>query len=135
MKRNLEKGTMFELNCKPLMHGILFCLIVVIMTGCGSSAEFTPKFKTVSVSLAWDAPTTYIDGTQLSQSDIREYRIYYTTEPGLYSADRYCPVSAPTTSATVTLPLTAKTVYLVVTTIDQSGVESDISNELRKNIY
>jgi len=88
------------------------------------------------LNLAWDAPTTNVDGTPLT--DLAEYRIYAGT-----SSPPPCPGSAfLTLSSTTPTPspgdviayqltgLTENITYFVqVTAVDTGGNESDCSNE------
>ena len=90
-----------------------------------------------TVTLTWDAPTSYTDGSPLAPGDLKEFRIYFSTQPGSYSTSSYYTVLAPATSITVTeiISQSAGTYYFVVTAVDTTNMESDISNEVSKELY
>jgi hypothetical protein len=81
-------------------------------------------------SLSWSAPTTRADGTPLSLADIDGYRIYLGKSPGNYS-DVVEVADGTAQSANVT-DLPAGTYYLVMTTFDNTGLESQKSAEVSK---
>ncbi len=110
---------------------MLFIALTMTMAGCSSAG--LDESSSTTISMSWDAPTTYIDGSGLDPANgIKEYRIYYRTETGTYSAEGYYPVSAPTTSVSVNLPISPGTYYFVVTAVDQTDMESYFSNEVSK---
>jgi uncharacterized protein YjdB len=84
---------------------------------------------TVAVTLAWDAPTTYTDGTAATPTAVAGYRIYYGTSSGIYTKS-VDVASAGTTPVAYTLILSHGTYYFAVTAICTDGPESDYSNEL-----
>ncbi len=88
-------------------------------------------------SLTWDAPTTYEDGTELT--DLAGYNIYYGTSSGNYgtpiekplgSEGLSCQDLTDRTECTYTVEgLTPGTYYFAVTSVNTSAVESILSNE------
>ena len=66
---------------KYLMYNALTLALLFAVTGCGKdSAVVTantsdPGISTGSVTLAWDAPTTNLDGTPLTA--LAGYKVYY----------------------------------------------------------
>jgi hypothetical protein len=93
------------------------------------------------ITLEWDAPTTYMDDSRLDPTkDIQEYRIYVTTQSGIYSPGNYYPVPAPAESITITeinsqINSQAEgTYYFVVTAVDRTNVESYYSNEVQREV-
>lgn len=89
----------------------------------------TPAF----VTLSWDAPTSYSDGTPLNPAtDLATYKIYYGTASGVYTHVISIPNSAAATSTTLTL--THGTYYFVISDVDRAGQESDYSTEAIKTI-
>jgi PKD repeat protein len=78
-----------------------------------------------SVTLSWDAPITYEDGTPLT--DLAGYKIYYGTSSGLYSD--FINVSNVTTYDITNL-INGSTYYFAVTAYDISGSESTYSEEV-----
>ncbi|MCK9417975.1 MAG: hypothetical protein M0R70_01190 [Nitrospirae bacterium] len=121
---------------------ILFCVVLsVSISGCSNKdADFDPRSAlastpTTTLTLTWDAPTTYTDGSTLASGDLKEFRIYFSNQPGSYSTGSYYIVLAPATSVTVTeiISQPAGTYYFVVTAVDTTNMESDISNEVSRN--
>lgn len=82
---------------------------------------------TVSVTLAWDAPTTDARGQPLE--DLAAYRLYVGTEsPLVRGAGSFVEVGMATT---FTLEdLAPGTYFFAVSALDESGNESELSNEL-----
>ena len=66
---------------KYLIYNGLTLALLFAVTGCGldsSSDTFStsnPGLSTGSVTLSWDAPTTNLDGTPLT--DLAGYKVYY----------------------------------------------------------
>ena len=85
-----------------------------------------------SLTLNWSAPTTRADGSPLSLADIDGYRIYLGNSPGKYS-DVVNVADGTAQSANVT-DLPAGTYYLVMTTYDNTGLESKHSAEASKMV-
>jgi uncharacterized protein YjdB len=83
---------------------------------------------TGDATLAWNAPTTHVDGTPLT--DLAGYKIYYGTASGSYTT--VIDVGNVTTS--VVGNLTSGTYYFAVTAYDVYGSESGYSNEGSKVI-
>ena len=124
-----------------------YLVLVIIISGCSLSgcskkdAEYLSS-KTIfplsiPITLAWDPPKTYTDGLNLDPaSDLQEYRIYFSTQPGVYSSDNYYTVTAPATSITITeiTSVPAGTYYFVVTAVDKSNGESGFSNEVSREL-
>jgi hypothetical protein len=86
--------------------------------------------KRGAFTLKWTAPTTRANGSPLSLADINGYRIYYGKSPGKYS-EVFDVADGTAQSAKVT-NLPAGTYYLVMTTYDNSGLESKHSKEVSK---
>ncbi|ABC28524.1 protein containing Immunoglobulin I-set domain and fibronectin type III domain [Hahella chejuensis KCTC 2396] len=85
-----------------------------------------------SVRLAWSAPSSREDGSALPQQDISAYRIYHTTEDGSWGAS----VEAQPDSTEYTFSeLDSGVHYFAVTVVDTSGIESDFSNVMSKQIF
>ena len=77
-----------------------------------------------TVTLGWEAPTHYTDGTPAPPEAISTYKLYYGPAPYQYTAVQ---AVGPVLSTTLTgLPDTAPT-YVVVTATDQAGTESAAS--------
>ncbi len=111
---------------------LLSLFVIAISSGCGggASVESDTRYNGNAV-LAWNVPTTYSDGSPLSGLNIKGYRVYRRAPSGAYNPGVYYYVSAPTTSVYVKyLNIPVGQNYLVVTTIDISGVESGFSHEI-----
>ena len=100
---------------------------MTVMSGCGGSGG-NQTGPTGSVSLAWTAPTTYVDGTPIT--DLAGFKVYYGTASGNYT---HVIVVQNVTNCTI-YPLAQGTYYFAVTSYDASGSESDFSAELSKTI-
>lgn len=86
------------------------------------------------VTLAWDAPTTRVDGSSLNPAtDLSAYKLYYGTSSQVYT--QTVTVANPgTPTITQTLTLAPGTYYFVVMDIDTAGQESGYSAEISKTI-
>jgi hypothetical protein len=81
-------------------------------------------------TLNWTAPSTRADGTPLSLADIDGYHIYFGNSSGNYP-DVIDVADGTAQSASVT-DVPAGTYYLVMTTYDNTGLESAYSEEISK---
>ncbi|MDG9669648.1 immunoglobulin domain-containing protein [Hahella sp. CR1] len=85
-----------------------------------------------SVRLVWNTPNTREDGSALAQQEISAYRIYHTTEDGSWGAS----VEAQADATDYTFGgLGSGVHYFAVTVVDTSGIESDFSNIMSKQIF
>jgi len=102
---------------------IALCFAVwIVLFGFG----LTSSFAATDIILQWNAPTTNIDGTPLT--DLAGFKIY------LHKGDVYSPItdiSASTLSTTISLE--AGENCFVATAYDTSGNESDYSNQVCKD--
>ena len=87
---------------------------------------------TESVSLAWTAPTTRVDGELLSLSEVEGYRVYYGTDKDNMVAIVDLNDSS-TTSYTIS-GLGPGTYYFAVTAYDYDGLESSYSEIVSKQL-
>jgi hypothetical protein len=94
-------------------------------TGAGVEAENRP-------TLRWEAPATREDGSHLSASDIKEYRVYYR----LRHQDRFKTISRPVSEGTAfALKQFKPGAYeFSVSTIDSEGLESRRSDGVNVNL-
>ncbi len=93
-------------------------------SGDGIGQTVQPK----NVSLSWDAPATYVDGTLLT--DLAGFKVYYGTSSGVYT--QVTDVRNVTSYSTGTLG--PGTYYFAVTAYDSYGSESQFSNEISTTI-
>ncbi len=102
--------------------------------GVSGTTGLTVVAGTSALTLTWDAPTTYVDGSTLSSlTAVSSYRIYYGTSSLSYN--KTVDVPNPGVSVvTYTLNLSAGTYYFAVTDLDISGQESSYSNEVWKTL-
>ena len=116
---------------KKIIFLILYIsLIIAIFAGCGGvpSIDAPTSSATGSVSLAWDVPTTYVDGTPVT--GLVGYKVYYGTASRTYT---HIIDVGTVPSCTVNF-LSHTTYYFAITAYDSSGIESDYSTELSKTI-
>ena len=150
--RSLPKRTdMYHKTRTYLFPALLLCSILPIMiSGCSKNKEadlalnsnLATSNPTSTLLLAWIAPTNYTNGDVLAETDIKEYKVYYSTSHITQPTGSFYSVSDPTSSLT---PTTVKvkdiisqatgTFYFVVTAVDKTyGQESDASNEVSREI-
>ncbi len=121
---------------------LLVIMLLITITGCGGQVS-TPSTTSTSggtqngtlytgnAILSWSAPSTYSDGSPLSTTNIKGYRVYSRPPSGAFNPGIYYYVSAPATSASVkNLSLPVGQYYFAVTTMDISDVESGFSSEV-----
>lgn len=87
---------------------------------------------TVSVTLNWTAPTTRVDGTAISLSEIAGYILYYGTSPTTTSSNSVAINDGSATQYTLNLP--SGTYYFVICAVDSNGVVGAQSSVLQKTI-
>lgn len=99
---------------------ILGCLFL----GSTAAAETT-------YTLNWDAPTTNVDGTPLS--DLAAYGVYSSETSGVYTTPQ-ATVTQPGTTYSGVIPrsFTARTRYFTVDAVDTTGNRSAKSNEVSR---
>ena len=119
---------------------LLAALILTSVIGCGGGSQTTVTSNTGgstggssggatgSVALAWDAPTTNVDGTPITA--LAGFKIYYGTVPGTYT--NVVDVGHATNYAINNLAV--GTYYFSVTAYDAVGSESAFSNEVSKSV-
>ena len=88
--------------------------------------------KTGTLKLSWSAPATRTDGEPLSLSEINGYRLYYGKQKGEYVQGANIK-DGSAQSATVT-GVPVGTYYVVMTTYDANGTESDYSASVKKTV-
>jgi len=107
------------------MRGLAVLLIVVMVL------VSSPAWALV---LAWDAPTTYTDGTTLNPAtELASYKIYYGTASQTYTSV-ISILNPGTLTVSYSPTLLAGTYYFAVTTVDNNGQESGYSNEVLKTV-
>ena len=100
-----------------------------------SPAAMTPAIASVttiaSVTLQWVAPTTWIDNSPLSLSEISGYHVYYGTS----ATDTPNTVNINDGSATqYTITLPTGSYYFRISSISNNGVEGPMSTAIQTTI-
>jgi len=104
-------------------------LIITIFAACGGvGGSSNPTNATGSVSLAWNAPTTSVDGTMAT--DLVGFKVYYGTASKTYTHI----IDVKNVPSCTINALPPATYYFAITAYDSSGIESDYSTELSKTI-
>jgi hypothetical protein len=85
-----------------------------------------------SVTIAWTAPVARADGSPLSLAEIGGYRVYYGNSEGDYP--NRVDVNDGTAVESTLNDLASGTYYIVVTTYDVAGRESEFSPVVIKTI-
>ena len=135
------------MQTKYLFYFLLVSAFMLAIAGCGGgggggsaagatissipdnppSSPSTPS-QTGNVTLAWDAPTTNEDGSDLT--DLAGYRVYYGTSSGSYTNS----VNIGNFTSAVISNLSLGTWYFAITAYNSSSVESSYSTELSTTI-
>jgi hypothetical protein len=97
------------------------------MSGCSGGGSGTTS------GLSWVAPTEREDGTALPLSAIAGYRIYYGLGSGVYNYQ--IDVNDPTATQDQLPSLFPGKYFIVMTTIDTDGRESEFSQEVEMTIF
>ena len=92
----------------------------------------TEGVKTGEIELSWSAPATRTDGEPLVLSDIKGYRIYYGAEEGEYI--RGADIKDGSAESVTITDVPVGEYYVVMTTLDSNGVESDYSGAVMKTV-
>ena len=90
------------------------------------------KGKTGNLDLSWSAPATRTDGEPLSLSEINGYRLYYGKQKGTYIKGANIKDGAAQSVTVTGVPV--GTYYVVLTTYDANGIESDYSAAVKKKV-
>lgn len=99
--------------------------------GTGGGSGGTTVVATGTVTLKWTAPSTRVDNSAVSLSDIRSYRLYYG--PSATNTPHYININnGSATEYKVTLPLGSY--YFRLSAIDSNGYEGLISAASQKSI-
>src|SRR3972149_9673790 len=107
------------------MYKWLIGIVTIILLSAGLLIALPYQPKT---TLTWDAPTTNIDGSPLT--DLAGFKIYYSQISGVYTDTRRKDVGHVTTvNIAQTMAITPKGNYcFAVTAYDTDLNESDYSN-------
>lgn len=92
-----------------------------------SEPDVVEEVITGNATISWVAPITRADGSPISLSEIKEFKIYHGNASGEYTNS--VVISDPSQTSHVIDSLEAGTHYFVLTTIDTDGLESSYSSE------
>lgn len=128
-----EKSFDHILVRRALLHLIVISLFS--MLGCGGGGGQPNLLSPGPVgnspgkaTLIWDAPTTNMDGTPIT--DLAGFKVYFGSTPGVYEI----PVDAGVETTYTVIGFNPGTYYFAVTAYDTAGNESGYSNEGSKDI-
>jgi len=99
--------------------------------GSGGTGGTGGSGGTVSGTLSWAAPTTYTNGSTLT--NLAGFKVYYGTQSGNYTGSINVVGKNSTSLPVATLASSVPspgTYHVSVTAYDVSGMESDYSNEV-----
>jgi len=108
-----------------LLRKIGFVLIAFALLS-GSTLWATP------VTLSWQAPTTNVDGTSLT--DLAGYTVYWVKKSHTYATPKGSLDVGNVTTVTIDIPMDG-VFFFVVTAYDTAGNESAYSNEAHRVTY
>ena len=122
-----------------LKKTVMPCMLaasLAALCGCAPDVQPTESFAQQKLSvvelggviLQWSRPQFRTDGTALAPQEIKGYRIYYGQQSGNYPNRIEVSQGALETFEMPVLP--TGTYFVVVTTLDADGRESDYSPEL-----
>ena len=124
-----------------LIRTICIVAACLIGTGCVTQASYFPDSSSGGggsnsvgglVSISWVAPTSRVDNSTLSLSEIAGYRVYRGTDP-----DNLVLLKDTTDPSITNLNITETqpgTYYYAVTTYDTNGLESNYSEVVSKTV-
>ena len=109
------------------------CLALIL-----PSLVLAQSFPDVLISIAWDAPTQFSDGTQVLPGDIAGYLVCAGVAPidpsiagcGPHFVEPIPDGDAVSVVFSYTPHAASGTIYLRVRAVDQGGFEGDFSNEI-----
>ena len=121
---------------------VLYAIVLPQLVACGSSggsgssgatsATSATSVDTGSITLAWTAPVTRADGEPMSLAEIGGFRIYYGKSVASYTKTVDVTDGTATTATMIDVP--AGNYFIVMTTYDTEGRESQLSSEVSKTV-
>lgn len=103
---------------------IAICAAAALLAGTAATASNSGTRARDSASLQWTAPTTYTDGSALT--DLAGYHIYYGRSPSSMTAT--ITVASPGTTSYTIANLGSGTWYFAMNAYTTSGAESALTN-------
>lgn len=119
---------MVRLRCYGFLYRrFLLPISAVLLTACSGGGG-----SVGSASIEWLAPSARANGDPLALAEIAGYRIYYGSVAGLYPD--VVDINDSTAEGAELDGVPTGTYFVVVTTVDTEGRESDYSAELEIRI-
>ena len=117
---------------------ISILILTTFIISCGGSSGGNPGGENgskTSATLSWTPPTQNIDDSLIQPGEIRSYRIYYGLQQS--SLSEFIEIDALSNSYTVDysdndIP-NDTTIYIAITAINDSQIESDLSEIISYN--
>jgi len=114
--------------------------ILIITTFSISCSELSERnISKTSATLLWTEPTQYTDGTNIQPGDITNYRIYYGLQQS--SLSEFIEIDALSNPNSYTIEYSENDIpngtiiYIAMTAIDDSQIESDLSEIISFNSH
>ena len=101
-------------------------------TSANSIQSSDTTVSTGSFALEWTAPVSRTDGSPLSLSEISGFHVYYGTSAGRYT--KKADIADGSAQGITLTNLPVGTYYVVMTTYDDSGLESGYSAMVTKTV-
>lgn len=133
---------------KPIRHTSALLLLTTLLSGCGGGGGSSPSALGSpsgiqpglspagqdgdSATLTWVAPSTREDGSAFSLSQLNGYKIYVGTDN-----DNLVPagtIDDPTVTSYTIRNIQQGEYIFAVTAFDSAGIESGLSNRVRKAV-
>lgn len=80
------------------------------------------------ISLQWDMPTEYEDGSPIGLDEIKEYKVYYGDDSNFLKQSKNVLIVEGGQNTTASIMVSKGIWYFAVTAIDVNEHESDLSN-------
>ncbi|GAC14169.1 hypothetical protein [Aliiglaciecola lipolytica] len=109
---------------------LTFCLVSCGGSSSGDSSDLKPETQKFTTTLKWVAPTNRIGGEPLSSNEIAGYKIYVGSSKD--DLKLKATISDPYTLDFKVIDLTKGIYYFAITTYDDQGLESTLSNVIRR---
>lgn len=102
-------------------------VITLTLAACGSGGGGGEGVDANTLLMSWTAPSKRADGSALQPTEISGYRIYYGTVKGIYPEKLFINTEQVVGADVADIP--GGDYFIVLTTIDTNGRESDYSIE------
>jgi hypothetical protein len=114
--------------------------LTCLLMSCGGGSDDTsveiiteiPQKTSISTGLNWVAPTNRIDSYPLSASEIGGYKVYFGTSAN--DLNLIATIIDPSTLTYEVTDLSKGTYYFAISVYDEQGLESTLSNIVRREL-